>query len=75
VLALFGEKDLQVLPEVNKKMLQKHCPKAKTEILPKLNHLFQTAETGMPMEYGSIEETIAPTALTAIEKWLRDLSN
>ena len=75
MLALFGEKDLQVLPEVNKKMLQKHCPKAQTEIVPKLNHLFQTAETGMPMEYGSIEETIAPAALNSIEKWLNSLPN
>lgn len=75
VLALFGEKDLQVLAEINRKMLQKYCPKAQSEILPKLNHLFQTAETGMPMEYGSIEETIAPTALAAIEKWLGDLPN
>lgn len=75
VLALFGEKDLQVLPEINKKMLQKHCPKAQTEIVPKLNHLFQTADTGMPIEYGSIEETIAPAALNSIEKWLNSLPN
>jgi hypothetical protein len=31
--------------------------------LPGLNHLFQTAKTGNPKEYGEIEETMSPVAL------------
>jgi hypothetical protein len=38
--------------------------------LPGLNHLFQTAKTGLPAEYGDIEETIAPKALDLIASWV-----
>jgi hypothetical protein len=40
--------------------------------LPNLNHLFQTAKTGGVSEYSQIEETIAPTALRAINQWLTE---
>lgn len=38
--------------------------------LPRLNHLFQTATTGAPSEYASIEETFAPAALQRIGDWI-----
>lgn len=38
--------------------------------LPGLNHLFQTAKTGLPAEYGSIDETIAPNVLELIASWI-----
>jgi hypothetical protein len=38
--------------------------------LPKLNHLFQTATTGAPAEYGKIEETVSPTVLELIASWI-----
>lgn len=38
--------------------------------LPGLNHLFQTAATGSPGDYGTIEETFAPRALQTIGDWL-----
>lgn len=37
---------------------------------PNLNHLFQTANTGLPMEYSLIEETIAPIALKTVADWI-----
>jgi hypothetical protein len=37
---------------------------------PRLNHLLQTSETGLPDEYGRIEETIAPVALQTIGDWI-----
>ena len=40
--------------------------------LPGLNHLLQTAKTGLPGEYGQIEETMAPAALDAVSSWLRE---
>ena len=38
--------------------------------MPGLNHLFQTAATGSPSEYGGIEETIAPAVLEKISSWI-----
>ena len=75
VLALFGEKDMQVPAQMNYRPMLNALRKSKTKdytvkILPKLNHLFQTAGTGMPDEYQSIEETIAPKALKTIGDWI-----
>lgn len=38
--------------------------------LPGLNHLFQTARTGAPGEYATIEETMSPAALEAVASWI-----
>ena len=38
--------------------------------LPGLNHLFQTARTGSPSEYATIEETMAPAAMEAVASWI-----
>jgi hypothetical protein len=76
VLALSGEKDLQVPPKENlskiKKALEDGGSKdfQATE-LPGLNHLFQHAPTGSPTEYGAIEETMAPEALNAVSDWIK----
>lgn len=76
VLALNGELDLQVLAEQNLPPIEAALAKAgnrdaKAARLPKLNHLFQTAKTGLPAEYAQIEETMAPLALETITTWLR----
>ncbi len=42
-----------------------------SEILPSLNHLFQTAATGRDDEYGSIDEALAPTVLQRIEQFVK----
>ena len=76
VLALNGEKDLQVPPienlEAIKKALLKGGNKKVTTIeLPNLNHLFQECKTGLPSEYATIEQTFSPAALTEILKWIQ----
>jgi hypothetical protein len=38
-----------------------------------LNHLFQHCQTGMPAEYGEIEETFSEEVLQDIMKWINDL--
>jgi len=38
--------------------------------MPGLNHLFQTAKTGLPTEYAQSEETISPVALDKIATWI-----
>lgn len=75
VLALNGELDLQVLPDQNLPHIEAALKKGGNKDfqlvrLPKLNHLLQTAKTGLPAEYGQIEETMAPAALETISNWL-----
>jgi pimeloyl-ACP methyl ester carboxylesterase len=75
VLAIIGEKDLQVpaeanIPELERALSEGGNPDYLVQALPGLNHLFQTAETGSPTEYGTIEETIAPAALELIGDWI-----
>ncbi|MDR2122690.1 MAG: alpha/beta fold hydrolase [Flavobacteriaceae bacterium] len=75
VLALNGEKDLQVPAKINleaiRTALLKGGNKKVTIIaLPGLNHLFQESETGLRSEYGTIEQTFSPIALQEILKWI-----
>lgn len=76
VLALAGERDLQVVPAGANLNAIAGALKAggnkdyTVKELPKLNHLFQTSETGSPAEYGRIEETISPAALEIIGDWI-----
>lgn len=75
VLALNGDKDIQVLADLN-------CPAIEAALLeagnqdfevlrlPGLNHLFQACETGRMSEYASIPETINPLVLEGIGGWL-----
>ncbi|HEX8942631.1 MAG TPA: alpha/beta fold hydrolase [Gemmatimonadaceae bacterium] len=39
--------------------------------LPGLNHQFQPAKTGLPAEYASIDETVAPQVLDLIASWIK----
>ncbi|HEY3813440.1 MAG TPA: alpha/beta fold hydrolase [Caulobacteraceae bacterium] len=73
VLAIDGSKDIQVPVELNVPVIRealKNNPDATVEVLPGLNHLFQTAGTGQPDEYAKIEETISPTALKVMGDWI-----
>jgi pimeloyl-ACP methyl ester carboxylesterase len=75
VLAINGEKDLQVPAEDNLQAIRVALRAGANEDctiqkLPGLNHLFQTAETGAPSEYGKIEETISPGVLQMIGDWV-----
>jgi len=79
VLALNGEKDLQVSPKQNLPAIRKALETAgnknfEIDELPGLNHLFQTAKTGSILEYGQIEETISPVALEKISGWILKLN-
>lgn len=76
VLALNGEKDLQVPPKENleaiKNVLAKGGNKKVTiKELPNLNHLFQECTTGAPSEYAAIEQTFSPKALSEILLWIQ----
>jgi uncharacterized protein len=76
VLVLDGEKDLQVPSAENLPVIQAALEAADNksfEVMefPGVNHLFQHTETGSPSEYGVIQETFAPDALTKILTWLQ----
>ncbi len=75
VLAINGEKDLQVPPKENLSAIKEALVAGgnknfTVKELPGLNHLFQTAQTGLPAEYVRIEETISPEALKIIGDWI-----
>ncbi|MBZ5597059.1 MAG: alpha/beta hydrolase [Acidobacteriia bacterium] len=75
VLAINGEKDLQVPPKKNLPAIRKALEEGgnqNVEVveLPGLNHLFQTAKTGAVSEYAEIEETMSPGALEKIAGWV-----
>ncbi len=69
-IALSGEKDMQVPPKEDLAEIKKANPRIVTKELPGLNHLFQTAKTGAPSEYSTIEETFSPAALDEISAFV-----
>lgn len=73
VLALAGDRDLNVPVSINNPSLEanlKKQPKTKIKVYPGLSHLFQHSATGNPMDAAKIDETIAPEVLTDIAEWI-----
>ena len=76
VFALNGNRDCQVLSSLNLEAIRSLLPSSKRNMIkeyPALNHLFQHCTTGLPTEYGQIEETISPEVLEDIAKWIQSL--
>ena len=76
VLALNGENDLQVPAHENLAAIQRALQRGENtnstvKALPRLNHLFQKSDTGLPAEYATIEQTFSPTALSKITRWIK----
>jgi pimeloyl-ACP methyl ester carboxylesterase len=75
VLALSGDRDLQVDSTENVPLLRKAYESSGNKDfmvveIEGVNHLFQKAQSGSPALYGAIEETIAPEILTAVGNWV-----
>lgn len=75
ILAINGDKDLQVAAMANLNAIKRIAEKSgnkkvTTKQLPGLNHLFQESDKGLPSEYGTIEQTISPAALNEISGWI-----
>lgn len=73
MLAVGGEKDLQVDAVTNNALFKAYLPKNplhRFEVIPNANHLLQTCTTGSPDEYGIIEETLRGDVLEIIQEWL-----
>ena len=75
VLAIGGEKDLQVDATANNTLFSKYLkknPKHQFVIVPGANHLLQPCTTGSPNEYGKIEETMKTDVMDLITRWLEN---
>jgi hypothetical protein len=75
VLAINGSLDLQVAAKENLAAIEKALHEGgnhdvTAQELPGLNHLFQTATTGLPAEYATIEETMSPVAMKTVSDWI-----
>ena len=75
VLALNGELDLQVAAKENLDLIGAGLKAGGNEdvtlkAFPKLNHLFQTSQTGALSEYGQIEEPMSPEVLKTVSDWI-----
>ena len=75
VLAINGELDSQVafrenLGGIARALKDAGNVRVTTRSFPKLNHLFQTCETGALSEYSRIEETMAPVVIKTIVDWV-----
>lgn len=70
MLAVFGDKDLQVPADQNAPALTQLKPDADVVVLPGLNHLFQPAGTGLMAEYGEIETTLDPSVIRTVVDWV-----
>lgn len=77
VLAIFGEKDIQVLAVPNSKGMEEALAKAPTKnykivTIDGVNHLFQECKLCTVAEYGKLEQTISPKALNLITNWMNE---
>lgn len=75
VLALNGDRDIQVVSSQNIPALEAALKKSKSKqydimIMPGLNHLFQECKACTANEYGQLEQTVSPAVLTTITAWL-----
>ena len=76
VFALNGDHDCQVIASQNLTAIRRLLPPSKKNLVkedPALNHLFQHCTSGLPTEYGQIEETISPEVLHDIAQWIHNI--
>lgn len=75
MLAVGGERDVQVaasekLDQISRTLRSGGNTDVTTQVMPELNHLFQTAKTGLQSEYETIEETLSPGVFTLVSEWI-----
>ncbi len=79
VLALFGELDPLVPTSLHKPATEKALEKAGVEntihVFPAANHQFQTAKTGDPAEYATLEKAFIPGFLELVTQWIHEQTN
>lgn len=76
VLAITGERDVQVDPKQNLPPIETALKEARNQDatvkeLPGLNHLFQFVANGSPALYAVTPETMNPKALQTVSEWIK----
>jgi fermentation-respiration switch protein FrsA (DUF1100 family) len=80
VLAINGSLDLQVPSDINLSAIRNALKQGgnkqvTTKEFPGLNHLFQSASSGLPSEYEQIEETFNTEVMDYLAAWLLKISD
>jgi uncharacterized protein len=75
VLAVFGERDLQVPLEANRAVMEEIAKKGVSrdfsiKVIPGANHLYQAATTGSASEYGRLKKEFVPGFADTVLAWL-----
>ena len=75
VLAVFGGKDVQVRPDLNRPALEAAFAKGghiqpTVTLYSDANHLFMAATSGQPSEYASLPKVFVPGFLDDATRWL-----
>lgn len=75
VLALNGDRDIQVISRTNLEGINKALANSKSKVyevreVEGVNHLFQECKTCTAQEYGQLEQTIKPEVLEIVTAWL-----
>ncbi|WP_234567189.1 alpha/beta hydrolase [Rhodohalobacter sp. 614A] len=77
VLAVFGEKDTQILPDRNKEVADSFASATdipfQAVIIPGANHIFQEANSGMSMEYGLLEQELINDFIQELDRFIDSL--
>lgn len=74
ILAINGEKDMQVIGPENLSRIKELAPHAQTHLMPGLNHLMQHCQKGTPNEYMLIEETLSEDVMALIVQFVNSLN-
>lgn len=73
-LAIYGSLDLQVSAEQNSAAIEGENDLITIVTIENMNHIFQSAETGLPDEYGRLEQSVNTELLDILTEWILDLS-
>jgi pimeloyl-ACP methyl ester carboxylesterase len=76
ILVVSGSLDLQAPPRAHFPAIRSALASAENRDvtlleIPGVNHAMQTAITGLPSEYATIQETFSPVVLSAIGDWVK----
>jgi len=79
VFALFGAKDTQVPPSLNRQPLEAALAQAgntrlTVKVYPEANHLFIKANTGEVSEYPALEKVFVPAVLDDLVTWVKSVA-
>lgn len=77
VLALFGEKDVQVAAALNRAPMEEALGASgesahSVVVIGGANHLFQEAQTGAPWEYGRLKREFHPEFIGRLIRWIHE---